>query len=405
MDTELVAAKEGQLSFHAGMSLGQLAKTIAGSGCFGHAVNPYVAAVKILAGQEIGIGPVESMRGLHVFDGKIELGAAVMSSKIKGSGFFDYEVVQCDDDGTVLECFEKSQRTNEWRQLPNITFTREEAQRAGLLNKKGPWQNYFSDMCFARALSRFFRRYCPHLAGGAVYAEGEASTDLRPDPEPPRGPGGAQKPAPAPTEDAAGEAAIDKAREVAESNVTPTRPAQATTSPGSATGSTSTQPTPGICEECGCGSAMHLSTCSKKAGATPAPVDPDEQGDPREHPYARFIEQSGELKAGILTADLGVDDRYRNVFKARGLENRAGVGKGDTKVQREILLELHDALREAVGEKAEREALADNEVAAVEVEAGMNEAVEANPENASMDPDIQPGPAAQHPAGLELPFT
>ena len=98
-DLELVAPKEGQTAFHAGMSLGQLAKTISSSGCFGRDVNPYVAAVKILAGQEIGLGPVESMRGLHVFDGKIELGSAAMSSKIKGSGSFDYEIVSHDENG------------------------------------------------------------------------------------------------------------------------------------------------------------------------------------------------------------------------------------------------------------------------------------------------------------------
>tara|TARA_R110000824_G_scaffold152470_1_gene323685 strand:- start:6144 stop:7181 length:1038 start_codon:yes stop_codon:yes gene_type:complete len=334
LDVDLVPAKEGQLAFHAGMSLGQLAKTISGSGCFGRDVNPYVAAVKILAGDEIGIGPVEAMRGLHVFDGKIELGSAVMASKIKGSKIFDYEVVASDDDGTTIACFEKSIRTGEWRGLPNISFTRKEASAAGLLNR-GPWKTYFTDMCFARCMSRFFRRYCPHLAGGAVYADGEVSGDLKPDPKPPgrgsRPEGGPPGPEAPPAE-------------------------------------------PGI----------EIEEAQGPAAGDPAPqqVDPDDVGDPRDHPYARFIDQSGDLKAAILKSDGGDEARYRAVFTSRGIENRAGVGKGDTKKQREILLDLHEALKEALGDKASLEV--------------------------GMDPDVQTGSAElrnpAYPASPELPF-
>lgn len=300
-DGALVTAKEGSLSFHAGMSLGQLAKTIAGSGCFGRDANPYVVAVKILAGHEIGLGPIEAMRGLHLFDGKIELGSAAMSSKIKGSGFFDFEVASLDETGCVLKAFEKSQRTGEWQQLPDVSFTMAEAKRANLTGKKGPWQTYPADMCFARAIARFFRRYCPHLAGGAVYAEGEVSTDL------------AQEPL---------------------------------SQPGAASAAPSTPEPP------------------KPPGAAELVYGPEvAESDPAEHPFARFIAQSDDLKAAILAADLGVEDRYRKVFGARGLKNRGVVGKGDTKVQREILLELHDALKEALAEKAGREAKADPEVA------------------------------------------
>lgn len=316
-DGALVAAKEGSLSFHAGMSLGQLAKTIAGSGCFGRDANPYVVAVKILAGHEIGLGPIEAMRGLHLFDGKIELGSAAMSSKIKGSGFFDFEVASLDETGCTLKAFEKSQRTGEWQQLPDVSFTMAEAKRANLAGKKGPWQTYPADMCFARAIARFFRRYCPHLAGGAVYAEGEVSTDL------------AQEPL---------------------------------SQPGAASAAPSTPEPP------------------KPLGAAELVYGPEvAESDPAEHPFARFIAQSDDLKAGILAAD-GDEDRYRKVFEARGLKNRGVVGKGDTKVQRELLLELHDALKEALAERVAREAKADPEVA---------QAVTVGPERAP-EPDLLP---------------
>ena len=178
MTTEITTVESSQ--FSAGMTLGQLSKVISNSGCFGQC-NPNIVAVKLLAGKEIGLGPIEAMRGLHVFDGKIELGAAAMSSKIKNSGVYDYEVKELDANGCVLRCWEQSPRTGEWRKLPEISFTREEAKTAGLLGKKN-WVSWFEDMAFARCMSRFFRRYCPHLAAGAVYAPGEVSDDLQPEP-------------------------------------------------------------------------------------------------------------------------------------------------------------------------------------------------------------------------------
>ena len=68
MTTEITTVESSQ--FSAGMTLGQLSKVISNSGCFGQC-NPNIVAVKLLAGKEIGLGPIEAMRGLHVFDGRL----------------------------------------------------------------------------------------------------------------------------------------------------------------------------------------------------------------------------------------------------------------------------------------------------------------------------------------------
>ena len=87
---------------------------------------------------------------------------------------------------------------------------------------------------------------------------------------------------------------------------------------------------------------------------TPTPPA-SESSEPAEHPFARFCKQVTELKNALMETD-GNPDRYYAVFAARDLENRLSVDKGATKLQREILLDLHDALKEAAGEKAKREA-------------------------------------------------
>ena len=357
--------------FYGGLSLGQLAKTIKLSGCFGDC-NQYEAAVKIMAGRDLGLGPVEAMRGLHVFEGKIELGSAVMSSKIKGSGTYDYEVVRHDDEGCFIDCWEKSPRTGTWKQLPSISFTREEATRANLMGKFN-WKNYFDDMTFARCLSRFFRRYCPHLAGGAVYGDGEIS-DSGPQGPPngrertnPPDPGQAVEEAPAAPVDPSGDSptATERPSETWPDGNEGSDPTPAT---GGAT--TNSSPPP---------------AASPPTTDTPTPT-PAESGssDPAEHPFSRYCKQVSELKAAILEQD-GNDDRYYQVYAARGLENRLSVDKGATKLQREILLELHEALKEAVAEKAAK-------VAELELLDAIrpDEDDLSQPANASMDPTEEP---------------
>jgi hypothetical protein len=365
---ELVEAKEGAGLFAAGMTLGQLAKTIAYSGCFGDKANPYVVATKILAGRDIGIGPIEAMRGLHVFEGKIELGSAIMASKIKGSGFFDYEIQRCDDEGCVITCFEKSHRTGEWKELPSISFLQADAQQAGLLSKKGPWQTYPSDMYFSRCMSRFFRRYCAHLAGGAVYGDGEIQEEE-------------------------GESPPDPARVVQEPASVPGPPNTQEASKGDEGGNVgpvdpiSTAASGPISD-----SAESPAETSGKGEPDVNPVSPEES---LEHPYGRFMADTATLKGEILKADGGDESRYRLVFITRDMENRASVGKGDTAKQREILLALHEALAEAIREHRD--------------EAGHKPGDEVPQNgNVNMDPAATvPGegatPAAVNAAG-ELPF-
>lgn len=53
-----------------------------------------------------------------------------------------------------------------------VSFSLEDARKAGLIKPNGGWEKYPSDMCFARALSRLARRLFPDVIGMA-YVEGE----------------------------------------------------------------------------------------------------------------------------------------------------------------------------------------------------------------------------------------
>src|SRR5215216_3143886 len=88
----------------------KLAETLAKSGYFKDTADPAKAVVKILCGAELGIGPVQSIMGIHVIEGKPSLSAGLMASIIKRSGRYTYRVKQLDEQGCVLEFFEGSTR-------------------------------------------------------------------------------------------------------------------------------------------------------------------------------------------------------------------------------------------------------------------------------------------------------
>jgi len=80
----------------------EISDVFARSGLFPDAKAGVQAFVKIMAGQEIGIGPFAAMTGIHVIQGKAALGAGIIASRIKGSGKYDYRVTQHDDESCVI---------------------------------------------------------------------------------------------------------------------------------------------------------------------------------------------------------------------------------------------------------------------------------------------------------------
>lgn len=143
-----------------------LADVFVKSGRFATEKSVAQAAVKILAGQELGLGPVQSMTNIDVISGKIALSAGLLASLIKSSGKYDYRVVETDNKHCKLEFFENDQS------LGFSEFTEADAKQAGLLGKDN-WSKYPSDMYFARALTRGKRRFCPDVGGGPVYTQEE----------------------------------------------------------------------------------------------------------------------------------------------------------------------------------------------------------------------------------------
>lgn len=138
-----------------------------------HLKNPGQVAAVVLAGQELGIGPMAAMRGLFLIEGKVGLDASLIGALMRKAGV-RMTWAKSDDTEAVLHC-ERDGLTHD------ETFTIEDAKRAGLAGKD-VWKKYPKSMLRARATSGAARAFCADVFYGAVYTPDEVQ-DARQTPE------------------------------------------------------------------------------------------------------------------------------------------------------------------------------------------------------------------------------
>jgi len=135
------------------------------AGMFPNVQSVAQAVVKIMAGQELGLSPIESMMGVNVFNGRVSLSAEVMGKLIKKDPRYDYKVITLTNTECLIEFYEDGQVVG------SSKFTMDDAKQAGLTGKD-VWKSYPRNMLFARALSNGKRWFSPD-AGPGVYTHEE----------------------------------------------------------------------------------------------------------------------------------------------------------------------------------------------------------------------------------------
>lgn len=152
-----------QLQKHNPTDVMALGKAFAESGMFPDIKSAAQAIVKIQAGAELGIGPFQSMSGIHIISGKPTIGAGVMASMVKASGKYDYKVLEANEKLCSIEFFEGKVS------LGTSTFSIEDAKKAGTKNL----DKFPRNMLFARAMSNGVKWYTPDVFSGPVYVPEE----------------------------------------------------------------------------------------------------------------------------------------------------------------------------------------------------------------------------------------
>jgi hypothetical protein len=142
------------------MSIG---KAFAESGMFADIKSAAQAVVKITAGAEMGIPPFASMSGIHIIQGKPTIGAGLLAARVKGSGKYNYKVVEQSEKVCVIDFYEGAEK------IGTSKFTIEDAKKAQTKNL----DKFPANMLFARAMSNGVKWFTPDLFAGPVYVPGE----------------------------------------------------------------------------------------------------------------------------------------------------------------------------------------------------------------------------------------
>jgi len=180
------------------LSLGEV---LSKSGYFKDARDASQAVVKVLAGREMGFGPISSMQGINIIQGQPSVGANLQAAAIKRTGKYNYRVAELTNERAEIVFFEGGQ------EVGRSVFTMKDAEAAGL-NGKQNWKQFPRNMLFARALSNGARWYCPDVFGGVTPytpeelgapVDGETGDVIDVTPTPYHEPEPTPTPAPAPT--------------------------------------------------------------------------------------------------------------------------------------------------------------------------------------------------------------
>jgi len=150
-------------------AVGDLANKVAGTEFVGKGFRgkPASVAAAILTGRELNLGPMTSLRGLDVIDGRVSMSAQLMAAKIQSAGH-------------RIDWIENSDKAAEVRIVRGdglgegtARWTIADAQRAGLAGKQN-WARYPRAMLKARALTECAGMVCADVLMGIDAAESTA---------------------------------------------------------------------------------------------------------------------------------------------------------------------------------------------------------------------------------------
>lgn len=108
--------------------------------------NPHAVAAAILAGRELGLPPMTALRHVQVVEGSPSLSAEYKRARVLAAGH-DLDILEL----STTRCRVSGKRRGSGKPPLEITFTIDDAKRAGLVKQRGAWETRPRRMLFARA--------------------------------------------------------------------------------------------------------------------------------------------------------------------------------------------------------------------------------------------------------------
>ena len=118
-------------------------------------------------GLNIGMHPIVAVQNICVINGRPSLYGDAMIALVRASGKLEYMKESWDEAKQMAVC--ELKRIGEYPCME--TFSMDDAKKAGLLGKQGPWSSYPKRMCKFRARGFALRDNFADVIGGLVSAE------------------------------------------------------------------------------------------------------------------------------------------------------------------------------------------------------------------------------------------
>lgn len=127
--------------------------------------NPGNVLVAIQWGMELGLQPLQAMQNIAVINGRPSIWGDAMLAIVRGSGLLESIKEDIAETGAVCTIKRRGE------DVVSREFTIEDAKRAGLYCKQGPWQQYTKRMMQMRARAFALRDVFPDVLRGINIAE------------------------------------------------------------------------------------------------------------------------------------------------------------------------------------------------------------------------------------------
>lgn len=150
---------------------------------------PNDTLVSMMMGAELGLNPIQSLQNIAVINGKPSIYGDALLALVQSHPAFGGHEESFDDASMTATCtvWRKGDATRH-----TVTFSKADAERAGLWGKSGPWQSYPKRMLMWRARGYALRDKFADALGGLITVE-EArdipeagEREINPAPEPPK---------------------------------------------------------------------------------------------------------------------------------------------------------------------------------------------------------------------------
>lgn len=173
-DNKMIQRGDAIMNFHASWNKWeQIATTVFKSGMLNTTVwkSPQAVMLGFMKCYELGIPPMTGIMGMFSVNNKIGMEVTLQNAVIQGSG--ERVELKITDGEGLCKIYMKRKDGAEYEAM----FTRQDAQKAGLLSKDN-WKNYEKDMLRSRAFAIGNRVLFSHVLLGMHYTPEELGADV-----------------------------------------------------------------------------------------------------------------------------------------------------------------------------------------------------------------------------------